>query len=88
LAELLDVTTGAVTQLVDGLKLAGHVETTANPADARSRLIVLTPEAQAEVDRFESATAERLRPLFDEVSAAELAALAELLARVSAGARS
>ncbi len=83
LAELLGVSAGAVTQLVDTLRAEGHVDIRVHPDDARSRIIVLSRAAHDEVERFEGATAERLRPRFAALTPAELAALADLMNRVT-----
>ena len=83
LAELLDVTAGAVTQLVDALKAEEHVEIRVNPDDARSRIIFLSGTARDEVEEFERATAERLEHQFASLTSVELTTLAELINRVT-----
>ena len=83
LAELLTVSAGAVTQLVDALRADGHVDIRVNPADARSRIIVLSCASRDEVEHFEGATAERLRPRFAALTPAELTTLADLMNRVT-----
>lgn len=83
LAELLNVSAGAVTQLADTLRADGHVDTQVNPDDARSRIILLSRTARDEVENFELATAERLRPRFAALTAAELTTLADLMNRVT-----
>lgn len=83
LARLLDVTAGAITQLVDGLRADGHVEIRVNPDDARSRIIYLSPRARDEVELFESGTAARLQHQFAPLTTPELATLAELIHRVA-----
>lgn len=83
LAALLDVTRGAVTQLVDALETEGHVEIGVNPADARSRILVLSDAARKEVERFEQATAERLLPRFASLTSQELTTLAQLIDRIT-----
>ncbi|QEO14507.1 MarR family transcriptional regulator [Agromyces intestinalis] len=82
LAASLGVTAGAVTQLVDGLREQGLVEQTANPADARSRLLRLTDPARARVAAFEAAVTARLAPRFDRLSDTELDRLGRLLAKI------
>jgi len=82
LAQALDITAGAVTQLIDGLRVEGLVEATANPGDARSRILSLSPEAATEVRQFESDIVDRLLPRFAALGDAELATLARLLRRV------
>lgn len=83
LAELLSVSAGAVTQLVETLRTDGHVDMQVNPYDARSRIIVLSRAARVEVEQFERATAERLRPRFAALTSSELMTLAELMNRIA-----
>jgi len=83
LAELLSVSAGAVTQLVETLRTDGHVDMQVNPDDARSRIIVLSHAARVEVGQFERATAERLRPRFTALTSSELMTLAELMNRIT-----
>lgn len=83
LAELLDVTAGAVTQLIDGLRADGHVDISVSPEDARSRIVALSPAAHEEVERFERATVQRLQPRFASLTDRELSTLAQLLSRVA-----
>ncbi|WP_210506345.1 MarR family winged helix-turn-helix transcriptional regulator [Naasia sp. SYSU D00057] len=82
LARLLGITAGAVTQLLDGLREEGLVEVTANPEDARSRIVSLTRDAAAEVARFESEAVVSLLPRFAALTDGELTELADLLHRV------
>lgn len=84
LAELLGVTAGAVTQLIDGLRKEGHVNVEVSPDDARSRIIKLSSAAREEVEQFETNTAQRLQPCFAELSGPELSTLARLMSRVTA----
>lgn len=79
LAASLAITPGAVTQLVDGLRREGLVEQTANPADARSRLLALTPDATERLAAFERAFTDTVAPRFDDLNDAELADLARLM---------
>ncbi|MFF2369134.1 MarR family winged helix-turn-helix transcriptional regulator [Agromyces sp. NPDC058110] len=79
LAATLGVTPGAVTQLVDGLRGESLVQTSVNPADARSRVISLTTDAAREVERFERAVIARLAPRFDRLDEADLDRLSALL---------
>ncbi|MFC0678754.1 MarR family winged helix-turn-helix transcriptional regulator [Lysobacter korlensis] len=82
LASGVGLTAGAVTQTVDVLRAEGLVASTVNPADARSRLVSLTPMAEREVAVFEHELAERLLPRFEPLDDRELATLAGLLARL------
>ncbi|WP_418275406.1 MarR family winged helix-turn-helix transcriptional regulator [Isoptericola jiangsuensis] len=83
LADRLGVTRGAVTQLVDGLRSLGLVDQVPHPTDARSRLLVLTPDAREKVADFESATVRRLEPRFAALSTDDLDQLARLLGRAT-----
>lgn len=87
LAKWLGVTAGAVTQLVDGLKSSGLVEQRPHPTDARSRILVLSSDATATVERFESDLARRLAARFTALDDQELTMLATLLARTDEGER-
>lgn len=86
LAEALGVTAGAVTQLVDGLRGEGLVETAPHPSDGRSRVLALTPDAAAEVDTFEAAVVRRMAPLFEVLDDDALTHVAEGLGAVARGA--
>lgn len=81
LAEELDVTPGAVTQLVERLRADGILEQHPHPDDARSRIVRLTADAAREVAAYEGAVIEVVAPAFAALDDDELARLAELLAR-------
>jgi DNA-binding MarR family transcriptional regulator len=83
LAEELDVTPGAVTQLVDRLRADGILEQHPHPDDARSRIVRLTADAEREVGDYERAVVDTVAPAFAELDDEELAQLAELLARAA-----
>lgn len=83
LAKLLGLSAGAVTQLIEGLLQEGHVEIRMSPDDARSRIVSLSPAAHEEVERFEKATSERLRPHFAGLTSRELSTLAHLVGRIN-----
>ena len=82
LAAALALTPGAVTQLVDGLRSEGLVETAPHPDDARSRVIRLAPDAARQVADFERDMVALALPAFDDLDDGELEALASLLRRV------
>ncbi|MGF2950544.1 MarR family winged helix-turn-helix transcriptional regulator [Microbacterium alcoholitolerans] len=84
-ASRLGLTAGAVTQLVDGLKADGLVETARHPDDARSRVLRLTDDAAEQIARFEADTVERMMPVFDGLSDDEVGELARLLRATSDG---
>jgi DNA-binding MarR family transcriptional regulator len=82
LAAILQVTAGAVSQLLEPLKAANLVAATANPHDSRSRVLSLTETARAEVERFEQRVVDEVAPVFDDLSDQELKDLADLLGRL------
>jgi DNA-binding MarR family transcriptional regulator len=79
LADALNVTAGAVTQIVAGLRANGLVETIAHPHDARSVLLTLTPKAKTEIETFEDAYLRRVLPRFARLSTHHLRHLSQLL---------
>lgn len=83
-ASALGVTRGAVTQLVDGLRDAGLVESIPHPDDGRSRLLRLAPAERRRVAEYEREVVRRLMPTFEALSDDELHTLAELLGKVGA----
>ena len=83
LADGLEVTPGAITQLVDGLTGLGLVDSTAHPHDARSRVVRLTPAARSGVHGFERQAVQRMAYRFDGLTDEQLSALAASLSSVS-----
>ncbi|MFC5932136.1 MarR family transcriptional regulator [Cryobacterium melibiosiphilum] len=81
LAAHLQITPGAVTQLVTRLRDAELVVSIRHPDDSRSVILTLTEAAQVHVAEFESSVLNKSLPLFDSLSDAELATLATLLHR-------
>lgn len=82
-AEQLGITAGAVTQLVDGLKTEGLVESVRHPDDARSRVLKLTEGTAEQIARFESDTVDRLGSMFAGLTDDEVIQLASLLRRAT-----
>ncbi|MEJ3405741.1 MarR family winged helix-turn-helix transcriptional regulator [Rathayibacter sp. YIM 133350] len=82
LAARLGVTAGAMTQILEALQAFGLVDSAPNPNDARSRHIVLTASARAEVVRFERDYVKALSPRFAVLDDGELSTLAHLLRRL------
>lgn len=82
LAALLQVTPGAVTQLVDQLREHDLVEQFASDQDGRVRLLRLTGAARSQVEAFETVAIQRSAPWFDTLSDDALTNLAGLLAQV------
>jgi len=75
LAEHLDVTKQAASQMVEELVTKGYVERRPHPDDARARLIVLTPKGWACTRAADEAATELLRPWADTLGPQRLAAL-------------
>lgn len=79
LARSLRVTPGAVTQLVAGLLDAGLVEQRRDPLDARRRVLELSADARARVDRAARAITAGLAPRFADLDDSDLHVLVKLL---------
>lgn len=61
IAELMLITVGAASKLVDRLALSGYLQRQPNPADSRSSLISLTAEGLIIVKKAEHEIAARLK---------------------------
>jgi len=83
LAEHLDVTKQAASQMVEDLVTKGYVERRPHPDDARARLIVLTAKGWACTRAAEEAADEMLRPWAEQMGAERLAALRADLAKLA-----
>jgi DNA-binding MarR family transcriptional regulator len=83
LAEHLDVTKQAASQMVEELVTKGYVERRPHPDDARARLIVLTPKGWACTRAADEAATELLRPWADALGPKRLAALRADLSRIA-----
>jgi len=81
LSRSLGITPGAVTQLVDGLRADGLVTQSLDPADARRRVVTLTPNTARRLRAFEQRMVRDLAPRFADLSDSDLADLAGLLGR-------
>jgi DNA-binding MarR family transcriptional regulator len=66
LADLMGMTTGAVTRLVDRLERAGYVRREADPADRRRVVIQVVPERVADIAQYYEPMGERWQ---DQMSA-------------------
>jgi DNA-binding MarR family transcriptional regulator len=82
LADLLGITAGGVTQIVDHLREHGLVEQVPHPTDGRTRILTLTPTARRTVDEFERAVIDHVSPRFDALDDAALDQLEALLRTV------
>lgn len=83
LAEHLDVTKQAASQMVEELVTKGYVERRPHPEDARARLVVLTPKGWACTRAAEEAATDVLLPWADALGPERLAALRGDLARLA-----
>jgi DNA-binding MarR family transcriptional regulator len=83
LAEHLDVTKQAASQMVEDLVTKGYVERRPHPDDARARLIVLTPKGWACTRAADEAAAEVLRPWAETLGPDRLTALRADLSRLA-----
>lgn len=81
LAASLQVTPGAVTQLMVGLTDAGLVVDERDPHDARRRVLALSAVSRERVEAFEQDVIGQLMPRFDGLDDDELRTLSTLLAR-------
>jgi len=83
LAQHLDVTKQAASQMVEELVAKGYVERRPHPGDARARLIVLTDKGWACTRAADEAAEETLRPWADAIGPRRVAALRADLARIA-----
>lgn len=82
LAERLNLSTGAMTNRLDGLEEAGHIERTRDPSDRRSVLVSITPDGRAILEKSVAAQATLERDLVATLGAAEKDQLNDLLRRL------
>ena len=87
LAQHLNVTKQAASQMVDDLVTKGYVERRPHPADARARLVVLTDRGWACTRAAEEAAAETLGPWAEAMGERRLNELRADLARIAAPGR-
>jgi DNA-binding MarR family transcriptional regulator len=83
LAEHLDVTKQAASQMVEELVTKGYVDRRPHPDDARARLIVLTPKGWACTRAADEAAIEVLRPWAGTLGPQRLNALRADLSRIA-----
>ncbi|AQZ62213.1 hypothetical protein BKM31_12705 [[Actinomadura] parvosata subsp. kistnae] len=72
LAELMGMTTSAITRLVDRLERGGYVRREPAPSDRRRVVLHVVPERVAEIGAFYEPMGARWRDQVDRYSAAEL----------------
>jgi DNA-binding MarR family transcriptional regulator len=83
LAESLQLTPSGVTRLLEGLERQGLVEKAVCPSDGRVSYAVLTSTGQRKLTKASGSHVAAVRGMFEErYTRAELATLAELLARL------
>ncbi len=82
LAELMKVTSGAVTQFADSLVSMGLVRREEDPADRRILRIKLTPLAEAAFAQFRKDFFTKVSPAFNDLSDEELQEMIRLLRKV------
>lgn len=78
----LMITSGTMTHRLQRLEAAGWIEREANPADARSLLVRLTPAGLALIDRAVEAHIENERRIMAPLAPARLAALDDALSEL------
>lgn len=84
-AELLRISSGAATQMVDSLTAKGFVERCANQKDGRSVNVRLTKGGQKKFSSIKDAYLERLSSILDAVSDEQLDKLLEATEQVLTG---
>ncbi|MEV6301508.1 MarR family transcriptional regulator [Actinoplanes sp. NPDC051861] len=83
LAEHLEITKQAASQMADELVRKGYVERLPHPADARARLLVLTSKGIACTRAADAAAEQTLRPWADSLAPGQLTALRSALSRLA-----
>ena len=84
LAEVMGLTTGAVTRVVDRLERAGYVRRIPDPTDRRRVIVDLIPERMAAVEATMTRFGEKSAVELDRYSDAELAVINDFLTRMAA----
>jgi DNA-binding MarR family transcriptional regulator len=81
LAELMGMTAGAITRLVDRLERGGYVRREPDPDDRRRVVLRIVPERVAEIARFYEPMGVEWRRHVDQISDDKLSFLLEFLRR-------
>lgn len=81
LADVMGMTTGAVTRLVDRLEGSGFVRREPDPTDRRRVVLRVVPERVRDISRYYESMGERWQRQIDEYSDGELRFLVEFLRR-------
>ncbi|MCR4278971.1 MAG: MarR family transcriptional regulator [bacterium] len=85
IAQKLDISSSAVTQLIDGLVEKGYVSRSNHSEDRRVVTVCLTAKANKLFEEFKAQGLKKMTILFDVLSDDELARYAELHAKIVAG---
>jgi DNA-binding MarR family transcriptional regulator len=81
LADLMGMTTGAVTRLVDRLEHGGFVRREPDPTDRRRVVVRVVPERVGDISRYYESMGDRWQRQIEEYTDAELRFLVEFLRR-------
>jgi DNA-binding MarR family transcriptional regulator len=84
LSELMGLTSGAVTRVIDRLEQAGYVRRIPDPADRRRVIVELIPEKMAAVQATMAQFSEKTASEMGRYSDAELAVIDDFLTRMAA----
>src|SRR6187401_826010 len=84
LSELMGLTTGAVTRVIDRLEQAGYVRRTPDPADRRRVVVELVPTKMAAIEAAMEGYGEKTASELGRYSDAELAVINDFLSRMAA----
>ena len=84
LSELMGLTTGAVTRVIDRLEQAGYVRRIPDPADRRRVIVELVPEKMAAIHEAMAGYGEKSASELGRYSDAELGVINDFLTRMAA----
>ena len=84
LSELMGLTTGAVTRVIDRLEQAGYVRRVPDPTDRRRVIVEVVPEKVAPVEATMARVGEASAPEIGHYTEAELAIINDFLTRMAA----
>jgi DNA-binding MarR family transcriptional regulator len=84
LSDLMGLTTGAVTRVIDRLEQAGYVRRVPDPADRRRVIVEVVPEKVAAVEETIGRVGEKGAEEIGHYSEAELAVITDFLTRMEA----
>ena len=84
LSDLMGLTTGAVTRVIDRLEQAGYVRRVPDPTDRRRVIVELVPEKMAAVEATMARVGEKGAEEISQYSEADLAVINDFLTRMEA----